>query len=61
MITYDKSEMAMRDKPFSFKGKSTDTKPTGSYDGIEILNGSSFLEIDTKAIFFYDKENESWT
>ena len=45
---------------FSFKGLSTDTKPTETHDGITIKNGSSFLEIDTKTLFFYDSDSDAW-
>ena len=29
-------------------------------DGGEIINGSSFIEMDTQEIYFYDEENSSW-
>ncbi len=44
----------------SFKGLSTDTKPTGYYDDIEITNGSSFFCMDTQEVFFYDYATQSW-
>lgn len=37
-------------------GLSTDTKPTGE----KIPNGSSFLEMDTGTVYFWDKENSQW-
>lgn len=49
----DKCEM-------SFKGLSTDTKPTVSYNGLGIENGSSFFEIDTQNLVFYDGRTDSW-
>lgn len=36
-------------------GLSTDTKPTEN-----IGNGTIFIEMDTKKIYFYDEENEIW-
>ena len=36
-------------------GLSTDNKPTG-----EVLNGSSFFEMDTQDAYFFDQENETW-
>lgn len=49
---------------FPFSGLSTDTKPTVTYHygGAEmpIANASSFMEIDTKKLFFYDEEHETW-
>lgn len=45
---------------FSFQGLSTDEKPIGKYEELKIGNGSSFLELDTKEIYFYDQENQAW-
>lgn len=41
-------------------GLSTDTKPTKTFQGKDIPNGAKFFEMDTKAVYFYDKENEKW-
>jgi hypothetical protein len=38
-----------------YVGLSTDDKPTEN-----IGNGSIFIEIDTKKIYFYDEENSTW-
>lgn len=45
---------------FSLDGLSTDTKPIKEYNGHKIANGSSFFELDTQAIAFYDESTESW-
>lgn len=37
-----------------YRGKSTDTKPSG------VANGTTFLEIDTGAKYMYDEENGEW-
>lgn len=63
MITVQTQEMDQnRPGKFSieFRGLSDDTKPTGTYGGVEIANGSIFLEIDTQAIAFYDESTSSW-
>lgn len=57
MVTLTKNT---QENTFSFKGLSTDTKPTDTFQGLEIPNGSSFLEIDTQAMVFYDAENKTW-
>ena len=44
----------------SFKGLSTDTKPTEKYNNLRIANGSTFMEIDTKSLKFYDEEGAQW-
>jgi hypothetical protein len=38
----------------SFRGLSTDTKPT------DVANGSRFLEIDTGTVYYFDEENAEW-
>lgn len=38
-----------------YRGLSTDTKPTEN-----IGNGSSFIEMDTGKIYFYNAETEQW-
>ena len=43
-----------------FNGLSTDTKPTSEYEGDKIKNGSSFFEMDTKDVSFYDENTDSW-
>lgn len=39
----------------NYRGLSTDTKPT---DGV--YNGSSFTEMDTGAVYYYDANGEEW-
>lgn len=41
------------------RGLSTDTKPT-EINGKTINNGSTFIEIDTGKLYFYDLSNEEW-
>lgn len=69
MVSYDRSAVnatmeelddgAKRAK-FPFEGLSTDTKPTDEEDGVKIKNGSSFFELDTQDVKFYDEENGEW-
>lgn len=42
------------------RGLSTDEKPTETTGGATIGNGSTFIEIDTGKLFFYDLENQQW-
>lgn len=39
---------------------STDTKPTASFNGIAIANGSTLYEMDTHKAYIYDQENDEW-
>lgn len=57
MISLDKSDV---NEPLSFKGLSTDTKPTVSYDSLTIKNGSTFFEMDTQEVYFYDGDSDTW-
>lgn len=45
---------------FDFAGLSSDTKPTKTYDGYAVENGSSFLEIDNSSLYFYDAKAAKW-
>lgn len=45
---------------FEFRGLSTDEKPIAKYGGIEIENGSVFIEMDSETLYFYDKGTDSW-
>lgn len=57
MVTFTKNT---QENILSFKGLSTDIKPVETFQGLEIPNGSSFLEIDTQNMVFYDAENKTW-
>ena len=62
MITYKISSLDYKkgEAEFAFKGLSTDTKPTSEYEGYAIANGSSYFNIDTQELNFYDKDAEDW-
>lgn len=45
---------------FEFMGLSTDTKPTETYEGTEIMNGSSFFEMNNQSVKFYDETSKNW-
>lgn len=46
--------------PHEFFGLSTDEKPTDKHNGIKIVNGSVFVEMDTKKIYMFDEEHKVW-
>lgn len=60
MVTATRLEGNNEYAKFSFSGKSTDTKPTGSWEGTKIMNGSSFIEVDTQNGVLYDEEAQDW-
>ena len=57
MVTLDKSDV---NEPLSFKGLSTDTKPTVTFNSLPIFNGSTFFEMDTQEVYFYDGDADDW-
>ena len=60
MVTANRNDGTKGIANFTFYGKSTDTKPTGEYEGIKIENGSAFVEIDTQELHFYDGAAKAW-
>lgn len=60
MISYEVKAQTVDKSEFSFKGLSTDTKPTVEHDGINIANGSTFFEMDTQEVYFYDGATDDW-
>ena len=60
MITVKEVKGTANGGDFTLYGKSTDTKPTGKYLGMAIDNGSTFFEIDTQKVAFYDSDSETW-
>lgn len=59
MITIASNTSGMR-VPHEFFGLSKDEKPVGEVNGIKITNGSVFVEIDTKKVYMFDEENQTW-
>lgn len=62
MITLLGEPRRWGDGTFNIKlaGNSGDTKPTKEYDRMKIANASTFFEMDTVRMYFYDKDSESW-
>lgn len=60
MISYAVKSQEANNCLFSFKGLSTDSKPTGTYAGKAIANGSTFFEMDNQTVYFYDGGTNAW-
>lgn len=45
---------------FDLCGLSSDSKPSPNYAKRIIANGSSFMEIDTGAVYFFDADSGKW-
>lgn len=45
-----------REKYIEYAGTKDDTKPTDEY----IATGSTFLEVDTGDVYFWNEENNTW-
>ena len=57
MITLVKDDTK---KELDLNGLSTDTKPTVSFEGLKLTNGSTFFEMDTQNVYFYDEAADDW-
>lgn len=60
MITNENQFESTQTTQFNLYGLSTDTKPTGKFDGRDIGNGSSFFEMDTQEVKFYNADTNAW-
>lgn len=52
----DRAGWQKESRTADFRGKSTDTKPISD----DIPNMSSYLEVDTGDIYFWDKDTNAW-
>ena len=59
MVTADWGPIINNTAEFTFKGLSTDQKPVGNFNGVEIKNGSCFFEINTQDVKFYNAAAET--
>ena len=59
MITAMKKNNAVID-PLELAGKSTDQKPTKEFEGYPIVNGSSFFEMDSGELYWFDGDKKTW-
>lgn len=60
MVTLCKIGDAYHSKLLEICGLSADEKPTKTIEGAVIVNGSTFVEMDTKKVFIYSQENTTW-
>ena len=60
MLSISKVGEKSNDRVLELSGLSTDEKPNGEVDGVRIVNGSTFFEMDTCNISIYDEENQKW-
>lgn len=60
MVSINKIGEKANDRVLELSGLSTDEKPIGEADGVRIVNGSTYIEMDTCNVTMYDKENQRW-
>ena len=60
MLSFSIVGVKSNDRVLELSGLSTDEKPIGEVDGVRIVNGSTFFEMDTCNISIYDEENQKW-
>ena len=56
----DRAGWQKESRTADFRGLSTDTKPTETNNMEDIPNGSSYLEIDTGDVYFYNADTKMW-
>lgn len=59
MITVTKKNDA-EIAPMELAGRSTDEKPVGEYGGYPIINASTFFEMDTGDLYWFDEDTGEW-
>ncbi len=60
MVSIGKIGEQANDRILEVVALSTDIKPIGEIDGVRIVNGSKYIEMDTGSVFIYDEENQRW-
>jgi len=60
MITINKNSDRSTINSLELFGLSSDEKPIDKFNGTDITNGSSYLEMDTGMKYLYDAENKEW-
>lgn len=60
MVTIGKIGQNTNSRTLELYGESTDTKPTDFIYGVQVINGSVFIEIDTGKGFLFDEQNRIW-
>lgn len=60
MITIENQTNRNGKIEFELRGLSGDEKPTTTFGGAKIANGSIFLEMDTQQLYFYDEASHEW-
>lgn len=60
MVTIGKIGQNTNGRVLELYGKSSDAKPTDFVDGVQVINGSIFIEIDTGKGFLFDEQNKEW-
>lgn len=46
---------------WELQGNASDTAPNGTFEGSELMNGSSYFDMDNQTVKFWDEENTKWT
>lgn len=60
MITAERTGGTIKAATWSFMGLSTDDKPVNTWNGTKILNSSTFFEMDTLKVSFYNGTTDTW-
>lgn len=61
MVTGRRIEGTEEKGKWELEGNNTDTAPNGTFQGSELMNGSSYFNMDAQTVKFWDEENAKWT
>lgn len=60
MITINKIQDKFNTNPLFLFGLSSDEKPTDRFNGLKVVNGSEYTEVDTGKKYRFDESNTNW-
>lgn len=60
MVTGFRTEGTETKGKWELQGNASDTAPSGSFEGSELMNGSSYFNMSDQSIQFWDEENQAW-
>lgn len=60
MVTGFRVEGTEEKGKWELQGNSSDTAPMGSFEGSELMNGSSYFNMNNQTVVFWDEENQEW-
>lgn len=60
MVTGFRTEGTEEKGKWELQGNATDSAPNGTFEGSELMNGSSYFNMGDQTVKFWDEENKAW-